>query len=1195
MNTNKIKSFAREARVNLLSAVEQQIRYWGFETDGKVKEAPEAVVGGYIFRGTPYDDATVIPKWNRLKARINHSTDGFSDVAEEAAYTWFNRLVAIKILEENGFIDAVITWQEGTTLPAILQNAKAGHHEVTDKKQATNLKEALINNDDEKAFGILITHYCNQHPLLKEVFGKIDDYTELLIPQNLLSANGFLSLLHSEDYIEKEDYGQVELIGWLYQFYISDKKDEVFAGFKKNRKARAEDIPAATQIFTPKWIVSYMVENTLGKVYLDFEEGSDLKDEMKYLVKNEGEEGSQSLIEDITELTLIDPACGSGHILVTGFEWLYRMYREQGYSARQAVESILKNNLFGLDIDDRAMQLARFAVLLKAALQLREVSPGQGRELLHNPILPHIYSFPESRDFITEEIAAFTGNQKVAEISKAIGLLRQGKNIGSALKLELSDGAREVLKTSYASWKEKEQSGNLDLEQQSIWEYLKEYVEVALTLSGKYTAVVANPPYMVSGNMNSDLLTYCKLKYPMTCVDLSSVFLEVTFNLAIEKGFFTLINQSSWAFKHSGMKFRKFIVNNYSISSFLDLGAKSFDEISGEVVQSVCSINFKNVSSNSGNFYDLRKGRNAREKEMLFMKHKNRAFKFHVGSIKSLPNLMIGYSLSERAIEIFKKSASLTSLSEVKKGIATGNDNYFLRLWFEVDHDAINFTEPIDTIVKKWIPIQKGGGFRRWAGNTEYVVNWYNDGEQIKNYKNAAGKLRSRPQNLQYSFKEGITYNIISSSRFIGRYLSSGFMMTDVSPSIFGPNQFATLALLNSHVGDYFFRFLCPGYKMETGNVGTFPILEKSLSENVRATTIGYDNVINSKRDWDSRETSWNFERNLLISQNKSSLKEAYYELVNEVTKDFFQLHENEEELNRIFIDIYGLQEELTPDVPLKDITILQDELKPNDLEALEQSFRAKGKGAIQLPIQTDVVMAQLMSYLIGVLLGRYRLDKEGLHIAHPKPTDDELKAYPVNNVALPFTMQIDEDAIIPLMGSGGAFADDVVKKIEFLVHHIWGDDSLTENLNFINECLGMPMEKWLTEKFWPWHISGTMYKKKPIYWLFCSNPKRPHLAVFRVLVYMHRMDAYTVQTIMRRYLHPHQEHLRSQYERLHADEASLTKTEQRRMEELQKQIVELQDYAEKLKSFANKQITVDLDDGVTVNYAKFEGVVAEI
>ncbi|MGL4582885.1 MAG: hypothetical protein ACRCVU_07875, partial [Flavobacterium sp.] len=496
----------------------------------------------------------------------------------------------------------------------------------------------------------------------------------------------------------------------------------------------------------------------------------------------------------------------------------------------------------------------------------------------------------------------------------------------------------------------------------------------------------------------------------------------------------------------------------------------------------------------------------------------------------------------------------------------------------------------------KWFPLLKGGLFKKWYGNHEYVVNWQNDGYEIIEwctYLNTINTPGGVAVGREFYFRNGLCWNMISSNnQFALRWFPKGFIFNMASNSIFlnnEKNEAYYLGLFNSKIGSTILNILNPTMNVSSGVLGKTPIIERNHS----LQYLTESNISISKKDWDSRETSWDFEGNPLIGQSKTNLGEAYQAWKSEVSQDYFQLHANEEELNRIFIDIYGLQDELTPEVALKDITILQDELKADDLETIEPAFRA-GK-EVSLPIQANVVMQQFLSYLIGTLLGRYRLGQKGLHVAHPNPTDEELAPYLVNDVALPFQMEIDEDAIIPIMGSACAFPDDAVKRIDDIIHRIWGEDSHTENLNFLNQCLGMNYEKWLTEQFWAYHISGTMYKKKPIYWMFCSNPKSPQKSAFRVLVYMHRMDAFTVQKILRNYLHPHIEYVKGKHQEMHDNEANLNKQELKEFEILSKQLSELKEYEQVLKDLANKQITFDLDDGVTVNYAKFEGAVAII
>ncbi|MFV0196260.1 BREX-1 system adenine-specific DNA-methyltransferase PglX [Empedobacter falsenii] len=1210
MNTNALKSFAKVARIQLVDAVGKQILYWGFSQKGEVENEPTATQGGYVHRGEVYNDATVLPKWQRLKEKITANKEAFKDVAEEAAYTWFNRLVAIKVLEENGFIDPFLQFVDGAQTPIALQNAKAGNHTVTHPTLKANLQKALLDSDEEKAFAILLINYCNKHPMLNQVFGRVNDYTELLIPQNLLATNGVLHALNDTNQIPAADFKEVELIGWLYQFYISDKKDAVFKGFKAKKKARPEDIPAATQIFTPKWIVNYMVENTVGKIYLDFEEDSDLKDQMKYLVENETE-GKGALIDDIEQLTLIDPACGSGHILVTGFEWLYKMYREQGYTAKNAIESILKNNLFGLDIDDRAMQLARFAVLLKAAQQLQQVDASQAVVLMNNPldVIPHIYAFPESVGFTSEEVALFTQNQHVQEVYKAFEALREGKNIGSALKISLSDAAREVLIAQYYAWSNKDKQGTLDIEEIGVWYKLKNYTEVALVLSKKYAAVVANPPYMGQKSMNAQLKDYVNAQYPMTKADLMTVFMEVIPNLTKDNYRFALINLPSWLFLSTFENMRQHYLANYQIDSLLHMGRGIFGIDFGSVAFSVLK---KKEQNPVGTYFRLHE-RNFQhiyyeDIEKLFLYSKgnvdykydfnlyrdeegvseipvegttvgNRIFYPNIPqtNFDKIPGSPISYWASDRYVFLLENENNAGQYFESSNGIQTGKNDLYLKFWFEVNKK-----------VDYHIPYNKGGSFRKWFGNNEYVINWFENGLKIRNEKNSC----IRGEDLY--FNDFVSWSDITSGNLSARFYDKKFLFDASGPSCFPKNDNSNLnyilGLLNTKFSNNLAKILNPTLHFQSGNFRNIPFIFKN---DISIDEVVGNNISISKKDWDSRETSWDFEGNPLIGLNQTNLAEAYEAWVADVSQDFFQLHANEEELNRIFIDIYGLQDELTPEVALKDITILQDELKAEDLEAIEPAFRAGEK--VVLPIQANVVMQQFISYLVGTLLGRYRLGQKGLHIAHPNPTDEELAPYPVDYVALPFQMEIDEDAIIPIMGSACAFPDDAVKRVDDIIHRIWGDASHTENLNFINQCLGMEVEKWMTEQFWAYHISGTMYKKKPIYWLFCSNPKSPQKSAFRVLVYMHRMDTYTVQKILRNYLHPHIEYVKGKYDEMHANEANLTKQELKVYENLAKQISELKEYEQKLKEVANQQITFDLDDGVAVNYVKFEGVVAVI
>lgn len=1245
MNTNNIKSFAKQARLILMEGVKQRLLYWGFDANGNNTETVETTTGGYIFRGQVFNDDSVPAKWNKLKNKLTNK-QAVQDVIEEAAYTWFNRLMAIHILEKRGYIQPTLTYAAEIKTPQIVQNAKRGQHQLQQQKYIDLLNEYLKEDKEDQALGLLLTRLCNNNIVLHDVFGRIDDYTEILLPSNLLQREGIIDLLNSQVITEAE-YKEVELIGWLYQFYISDKKDEVFKGFKANKKARPEDIPAATQIFTPKWIVKYMVENTVGKTYLEFDKNSDLKSEMKYLVENDTvtsnelpiQEESRSLITSLEELTLIDPASGSGHILVTGFELLFKMYREQGYTAKNAVTSILQNNLFGLDIDDRAMQLARFAVLLKATEFYPEViNPLDSKTLL----LPHIYSFPEAHHFQIEEIQGFLGKQGnnfAAELKTALVLLNEGKNIGAALKLVLSTEAHTFISNQYQNWNTQYQAGTLDILQQDLWNNLKPFLEVLLVMSKKYIAVVANPPYMGQKSMNGPLKDYINEHYPETKSDLMTVFMEVIPNMTIDHSRFALINLPSWLFLSSFEKLRVSYIDNYHFESLLHMGRGIFGIDFGSVAFTIKKEQKKEAM---GNYFRLHE-RNFQhilfeDIEKLFLyANGNVNYKYDFNLYRGeegiteipkegtengqklfyaniaqenfvkIPGSPIAYWVSEKVLIVFENEPSLFSYAPTKVGQNTGDNNRFLRFWQELSKKGIRYdldeNTDLTTEVYKWIPYRKGGSFRKWYGNNEIVINWENDGEEVKEFAvfRNNGKHWSRYiQNLQYNLREGFSWSFISSGSFGVRYAPKGSLF-DVGGSSGFPIDLKKLpyiiSYLNSKISFNLITSINPTLNFQTGNVGSLPL---RIIEDENIDDLYNISVNISKIDWDSRETSWNFEQSPLLNES-TSLKEAYQKWQDNVTQDFFQLHENEEELNRIFIDIYGLQEELTPEVALKDITILQEELDRNALEQLEPVFRAKGKEAVTLPIYKDEVISQFLSYCIGVFMGRYRLDKPGLHIAHPNPTEEELAPYVIaRNEAIsfthhpsPITFNIDDDAIIPLMGSECAFPDDALVRIKNLIHDIWGEDTLTENGNFINECLNMDLDKWLTEKFWGYHTS--MYKKKPIYWLFCSNPKKPQAAAFKVITYMHRMDKHTVGKIQRSYLHPHQEWIKKEIESLVTNEANLSRPEMKRLEKLRLWEIECRDYNQVLQVLANQQIDFDLDDGVSVNFEKFEGAVAKI
>ncbi len=960
---------------------------------------------------------------------------------------------------------------------------------------------------------------------------------------------------------------------------------------------------------------------------------------------------------------------------------------EIGVDITADVEHILRHNLYGLDIDDRAMQLARFAVLLKAAQY--------DASILEDPIMPHIYSFPEDTlaswftqtyysksqsnwydllgmqlaeqvtmeweetkkgktkseritykkgdalneamvDLLMEhceeaisvdtspELELFWGDydkpHNYSEFFYAINLLRQSKNLGSAIKLNISNEVYTHINDTYHSWLLKEQTAQLNVEETAVFNLLKSYLEVLLVLARQYKAVVANPPYMGQKSMNGELKDYVNTHYPVTKSDLMTIFMEVIPNLTADNSRFALINLPSWLFLSSFEKIRQDYIDNFTFDSLLHMGRGIFGIDFGSVAFAIKKTTNKDAI---GSYFRLHE-RNFQhiyyeDIEKLFLySNNNEEYKYDFtqyrgdegiteipeqGTAKGLklfypnipqtnfskiPGSPIAYWVSDNFLKLFNKD-SVGSLFDSKFGMSVGDGNKFIRQWSEVEHIKIGIGKTKDEFQKngyKWCPLDKGGEKKRWYGNQENIVNWQNDGKEIRALKNSA--VRSP----QYFFNRHISWNLINSKGTAFRLFEKGFVLDTASNCTYIDSDediFYLLSLYNSSVASYILNLLNPTINLSCGVVDKLPYIKESID-----LIIPQNNVSIAKKDWDSRETSWDFKQSPLLNESVN-LKQAYLSWQSAVTKDFFELHSNEEELNHIFIEIYGLQEELTPEVALKDITILQDELNSKDLEALESTFREKGQEAITLPINQTEVLSQFVSYAIGIFLGRYRLDKPGLNIAHPNPTEEELSSYNViaKNEQISRTIIIDEDGIVPLMGEHCAFPDDALTRLKDLLLAIWGEDTLTENINFLQEALGMDLHKWFTEKFWNYHTS--MYKKKPIYWLFSSNVKKPQQAGFKVLVYMHRMDKYTVQQIQRNYLYPHQEYLKGEIEKLAQDEDSLNRDQQKWLEQLRYWELECRDYNEVLKTLANQQIEIDLDDGVAVNYAKFEGAVAKI
>jgi hypothetical protein len=944
MDTGKLKTFASEARKVLLSGISQRITQLGFNLQGVVTERPQPVGGGYLFGGHTFNDVDFFPLWQRLADVIGHH--GLKNVIEEAAYTWFNRLVAIRILQKNQLIQPVLAYDAATGLPMIVAEARRGIHPAMSADDEQRLARLLMDDKKEtEQFALLIKAFCQTTPALDRIFGAVDDYTMLLLPTRILDKGNFVDLLNnSEEWIAEEDYRSTELIGWLYQFYISDKKDEVFASFKNKHKAEAEDIPAATQIFTPNWIVKYMVQNTIGRIYLDNHRRSELKEEMKYLVEPAEQTEDNRLKIALEDMTMIDPACGSGHILDESFDTFLAMYNEQGYSSHEATRLILTHNIIGIDIDTRAKQLATFSLLLKAAQQ--------DAELMDCSVMPRILNMPafdESRlpgGSLEEYLPHFFlggSRQDIAQTSAALSLMRSANNLGSIMKFDIAPTTREDIERAVTRIEENQEAAHF---------FILPFMQVILALTEKYAAVVANPPYMGGGNMNAELSQYVKDNYPDSKADLFSVFMEVANGLLEPCGKYGMINMQSWMFLSSFEKLRKNVLEESHIDSMLHLGPRTFDELSGEVVQNTAFVISNNHWEDSkGTYFRLVDGKNCSEKEQMFLNDKEQGAKIYYPAIpqsnfETISGNPIAYWISEK-IKIILSGSLSSNVLKARHGLLTGNDEKYLRCWFEVPIASIglNFHRYEDFLSsnKSYCPMNKGGERRRWYGNNQIIVKLRGCIQYFNN-----NKLNEK----ELFFKEGITWTEITKDACI-RYSKPGILFGHKGATAYfydNNDLFVYLGYSNSKVYQEIKNILFTGLSFTAGNFEKMPYIKG----NNYCKEIVNNNISIAKEDWDIHETSWDFKENELIrmqhncSGNVSDLdmldedERAEVLATTDVPTDaslmencvkaykskwerkFMQLHHNEEELNRQFIEIYGLEDELTPDVPLSEITILQ-------------------------------------------------------------------------------------------------------------------------------------------------------------------------------------------------------------------------------------------------------------------------------
>lgn len=1160
MDTSQIKKFAIAARNILLQGVINKISTLGFDTQGHVTLAQMPVLAhnDTNFNGRIIPGNRFFNQWNALHQAIQQK--GVEAVFEEVAYTWFNRLVAIRILQnqETQLITNVLDFVDDSNTPSIVNDARHGIFPMNMDEIATAELNRLLQDDTKttEQFSILISAFCESTPMLRKIFGRIDDYTELLLPNNILAKNGFVDMLNNTEYITTDDYKQTELIGWLYQFYISERKT---AAYKNTGEWHVEEVEAATQIFTPNWIVKYMVENTLGRIYIDNNPNSNLANDMKYLVAQSEGEHPIFEFEKLEDLRCADFSCGSGHILGEFFDLLYRIYtKEKWYGSRDAIESIFKYNLAGIDLDTRATQLSTFALLLKACQK--------DESFINAEVMPQVLDMP-SVSFdrampIVNTLFLDYNNAIKMEISDAFKLMEKADELGSIMKFNFSDVTRKAIADVVTSYRLQE---NADAE-------IVKSLDLMMMLTDMYAAICMNPPYMGSGHMDNVLKSYVNKEYKSTKKDLFAVFMDVSVNRLSPKAKYGMINMQNWMFIISYLELRNTIISNYSFDSMIHLGPGLFDELGGEVVQSTSFIITKcaPTDDSKATYYRLIDGDCCDTKEHMFLEREKEFVGIPQNIFNRIPGNPIVYWTSELLTNAFANE-QISSLIPVKKGMDTGDNEVFLRLWFEPSKYKVGIcqssSEQFVSNSFKWAPYNKGGKpQRRWYGLNQNVVLWENDGEELRK---STANLRS--QHLY--FKNAVTWNALATEKTTARFSNYGALFDSAGSSMFPDNSLMKyiLGFMNSSCVANLLYILNPTMNFGAGSVGSLPLI---LRPSNKIDNLVEKNIEIAYQDWTNHEDSFEFVENPLIhifKQDGGTLEKTINSFIKEWSIKFFELHNNEEELNRQFIDIYGLQDELSPEVPLGEVTILQQKEKK-----IENG---------QLKWDKSVILKQLISYAMGCWMGRYRLDRPGLHIAHPNPTEEELASYQA--YGQPF--EIDDDGIVPLMDEDAPFADNAVRRMKEFIAQVFGNENLATNLNYMNATLGrnMTLEKFFKNEFWKDHLAR--YSKRPIYWLFQSTRRDP---AFQVLVYMHRMDAYTCEKV-RSYLLMYIEYLNNRISYLENQVATAIIT--RELNQKRDALKECIEYELRLHDVANKQIAFDLDDGVKANYAKFGDVLAPI
>ena len=1202
MNKASLKIFAVDARNELMEKMRTRLEILGITKNGIEKAkvvGKEVEVKGALYPKESYN--SLIRKYRQV---------GYEELIEESAYTWFNRLTALAFMEANEYIDEKMIFNIGSkNEPGIIDN----YYEFeffknldTDlQRELHDLRDENTANSIEKLYSILVEEKCEElSSIMPFMFKKKGTYSDILFPTGLLMENSLLVRLREE--IGKE--APIELIGWLYQYYNSEKRAVVYDGSMKKEKINKEYIAPATQLFTPDWIVKYMVENSLGKLALESTGVNEsLKNNWKYYIDSKLDKNSEKI--KIEDMKILDPAMGSGHILVYAFDILFEIYENLGWSTKDTVLSILKNNLYGLEIDERAGQLASFALMMKAREKFSRLFSVLKREdnfKLNTLVI-------EESNNLSEKIRNKIKDNNLTNIDKVIEEFEDAKEYGSILKLETID--REVLEKEFNLLKESlnnneqetlvfnEDELNISIEEDL--ELIESLIAQYIALTNQYEVVITNPPYMGNSRMNGVLKKYIDKNYSDVKNDLFAVFFIKCTEITREKGYLAFMSPFVWMFIKSYEELRKIFIEKKTISSLVQLEYSGFEDATVPICTFVLQNSYTEKKGEYIKLSDFKGAKNQPIKTLEAVKNPNCAWRFQAKQkdFEKIPGSPIAYWVSDKIREIFEKNQKLGEVGEAKVGLQTGDNDRFLRLWNEVSYNKIGYnmlnSEEALASKKKWFPYNKGGEFRKWYGNQEYLVNWENDGYEIKNFKKAVIR------NPSYYFKESISWTDITSSGNSFRYYPKGLIFDVVGMSFFSKNNDNLLAILNNKFISSITKILNPTLHFPIGDfikLPNFKIESKKISKLVQ------QNISISKEEWDSRETSWDFEKLSLI--DSKDLKSAYENYCSHWRDNFVQLHKNEEELNRLFIEIYDLQDEMDEKVSFDDITILKKEAKIIQIDnSKAREFSSESEKylydrGVSLEFNKDELVKQFLSYAVGCIMGRYSTNKSGLIMANSddvlelssnkflvKGSDGELRQE-VETKFLP-----DEFGILPFIDDKD-FSNVFIRVKEF-VKFVYGEENLNDNLNFIAEALGNKDNKnpeeiingYFIKDFYKDHLQR--YQNRPIYCLMNSGKKN----AFSCLFYIHRYEPLTIARVRADYLIPYQQRLensRKFTERELTNENITTKEKknvEKKLKDLDILLKELRDYANEVKHIAEQKIPLDLDDGVNVNYEKLEAI----